>query len=395
MYKRICQIALFVILFAFPLFQSQINIWIIEAILLYALLLLPYFFKNISCDIQKMFLATIFFLLFLFVSILSTIFSINPTVSFLQLILYVSYFVIFVSVQSVFYSIKSQQLLAASILAATILPSLLFLFNLLLLNSPQEQSFINFTKLYYAHNHFSALLIFTIPLAYYFFKETKQLARIVLLSIFLFLLLTLFFTLARASLLSLIGATLFSLLLFKRISLKTFGMISIIMIIIVISTLQIHTNNIVHQLYKKQPLALQNARTAYWKEAIYAVWANPKTAHIGSGLNTFAIAMPHIIKPHQTAFAHNFFFQMLSDTGIYGFFISLMLVISVVWNSTRATLLTKNSQQKLLYIYFFIGILASTLNNLVDFSWQLPIVFFVFWIVSGCIRLKTIANLPS
>jgi len=191
-----------------------------------------------------------------------------------------------------------------------------------------------------------------------------------------FLVLTLLATLGRASVISLAVACMISLLVFARTSWKILGTLIVVTAITAIGVWQIDT-------HAKKSLTIDNSRASYWQETVTSAWTNTKTIHLGTGLNTFALSPTSVIKQDATNYAHSFFFQMLSDTGIYGFILSLVLVGSVIWQSVRTTMHIKDKQQKLLYICFFTGILASVLNSLVDFDWQLPLVFLVFCTTAG------------
>jgi O-antigen ligase len=106
---------------------------------------------------------------------------------------------------------------------------------------------------------------------------------------------------------------------------------------------------------------------------------------VGSGLDTFQFVSRTSEKTTQlsTNYAHNFFLQMFSDAGILGFLTSFGLVFSVLWLGLKKIKEKGQTKERLLLMMFWLGILASALNGLVDFDWQIPTVFFLFCLIGG------------
>ena len=77
---------------------------------------------------------------------------------------------------------------------------------------------------------------------------------------------------------------------------------------------------------------------------------------------------------------------MLSDGGIFGFLGSFLLIFYLFWKSYIRTLNSLKSVNNYLYFSIWVGIFASLLNAMIDFDWQLPTVFLLFWILIGILQ---------
>jgi O-antigen ligase len=125
----------------------------------------------------------------------------------------------------------------------------------------------------------------------------------------------------------------------------------------------------------KDPVAYAGARFIYWQAAYDNFLKNPLA---GTGLDTFGEALTkygNIGKAAHTRYAHNFFIQMLSDAGVFGFLTSIVLIISILWQAARRASETRN----FLYVAIFTGLLSSTFLAMIDFDWHVPTVFLFFW----------------
>ena len=146
-------------------------------------------------------------------------------------------------------------------------------------------------------------------------------------------------------------------------------------------------------IHKNSPSSMQ-ARFIYWQNAIDNFIERPL---FGSGLDTFRVINKESPRKAKLGsfFTHNFFLQMLSDTGIFGFLSGIALIGSILWSvfkkisqpfgSAQGKRPTANGQ-RLLTIAFWAGLLASTLNSMIDFDWQLPTVFLLYWIFAGLLN---------
>lgn len=368
-----------------------------------SLVLLPVFVKNLWRDILHKNLITIIFILFLIASVFSTIFSVDQQKSITALLLFVAYFIFFTSIKSIFSTHKSKQFLAFSMLVYTIILSLISLYNTLILHySNRQVEGTSFMWVYFGHNHLSAILIFAIPLAFYFLwlNWKKVLMRFILAFIAGLLLVTMFFTSARGSILSLFIA-LFIGSFFLPIHKDKQSIIAyFIGIVFIFFVLPFGVKSIVQNPARQKAridIIGQTDRLLYWNQVIVNFANSP---FLGTGLNTFREASGNTMvmqnpKFLKSDFAHNFFLQMLSDIGIFGFMTSLSLIFVVLWKAaiTIVRKLVPKAKEQLLFLAFYTGIFASSINTLIDYDWQIPTVFLIFWLWVGLFKDLTMERI--
>lgn len=375
-----------IVLLTVLLIPVQIDRKITYIIILYALTQLPLLvkdFRKVFTENRKVILV---FLVFLTSLSLSTIFSVNIKQSLPILALFWSYFVIYLTSGLIFNTHKKRESLSLMIILITFVLSLISFYNTLISGyNNKEQEGVSFLWLYFGHNHLSALLLFSIPLTYYFLvkKWQTQSQKVLIMVTFLFAVVSLYLTFARASIISLLLALMMSAILFKLVPRKIALILTLLLIIAgggILFDLSINAKNI--NLYKSG--VVLNARSVYWEQAIKNVAKNPL---FGTGLDTyrFSIFKNDKGKVLHTYYAHNFFLQMLSDAGILGFLSSMSLIGLLFYQSFKKISEKLKSREGQLMLVMWIGILASTINSLVDFDWQLPTIFLIFWILVGLI----------
>ena len=380
------------LIFSLPYFPKQFvaahsQSFIVFFIVFFTICLLPISFRALTDDIKRKFTPTFLFLVFLIPFTLSTIFSIDKQQSVIQLLLFFSYFVIFTSIPVIFRSLRSKELLVTCYLLLVTGLSFISLYNTLIRHYVNRVN-VSFLWVYYGHNHLSALLVFAIPLTLYFLKRywLKKQIRILALVVCCFLIVNLLFSFSIGAMISLAISFLIGLLLFgKTISSKKFPVKKVFFIVFLIITfLSVsslyffsETKGIKKLKLQKDPIAYAETRFIYWQAAYNNFLKHPLT---GTGPDTF-----HIINkqtPPFSYYVHNFFIQMLTDTGIFGFLTSITLIVSVLWQAARRSLEIGN----FLYVVLFIGILSSTFLAMTDVDWHLPTVFLFFWIFAGLLR---------
>ena len=363
---------------------------------IFSIFLLPIFYKEFILDIKIKFLPTIFFLVFIFVTAITTTFSIDYDKSIMQFYIFFCFFIVFVSIRSIFPSFKSKELLALLFICIASILSFISLYNTLILHYINTQS-LSFLWIYFGHNHLSALLVFAIPLALYFLKTywIKKQIRFLLIVNCLLLIFSLLFTFSIGSMFALGLSFLIVFFLFaKYISTKDFPIKKVyFMVFLTIAILGIssfylfsETKGIESIKLWKNPSMHAQARFVYWRAAYDNFKKNPLT---GTGLETFNEALGklgNIGKTAYTTHAHNFFVQMLTDTGIFGFLTSITLIGSVLWQGYLKIKDSSLNKESFFFISLYAGILASTLNSLIDLDWHAPAVFLFFWIFTGLFR---------
>ena len=110
-------------------------------------------------------------------------------------------------------------------------------------------------------------------------------------------------------------------------------------------------------------------RLNYWKEALMVIEKSPLT---GVGLGNFFIT--------PSLFAHNSFLQIWAEMGILG-------IIAFIWLSGKVLVVAfkaiKKSGYKKEVILLLIANLTFLFNNVMDFSFFLPEVMLVWWVILG------------
>lgn len=392
------QILTFVTLSVLLFFPSQFDTKLFFIIGFFALALLPLQIKEMLKHVQhdkknKRGILVFLFIIFLFFASLSTVFSINRTQSIYQLTLYFYYFIFFINSSFLFSSFKAKERLAVFLVLAAFVLSLISLYNTIFLHVAVTDSLkLSFFSVYYGHNHLSAILIFAIPLCFYFVTKhwEKNNLHFLFLVILYVLFLSFIFTFGIGSIISL-GISFFVIFLLFRRSFPSFKFLlkgSVVILIVVelfLSGVLFFYKEIG---VKKSVFPFESSRMVYWKQAYNNFLSNPVK---GTGIDTFDIVnRKSREKKMATNYAHNFFLQMLSDAGIFGFASAVVLILSVLLHIFRKVKeklaeehnILRNSEAFLLLL-FAVGLLASSVNSFTDFDWQIPTVFFIFWLIAG------------
>lgn len=393
-YMRRYQLLTLLLIFTLPFFPNQFvdartqqSLPLIAFfILLLCISLLPIFFRAFLHDVKRKFIPTIFFLVFLIPLTIATIFSIDKQQSVLQLLLFFSYFVIFVSIPAVFQSFRSKELFTACYLLLTACLSFISLYNTLIRHYVNRQN-LSFLWIYFGHNHLSTLLIFAIPLCLYalsIYWEKSRL-RLIFLAIIFILLASLLFTFSIGSMFVLALSFLVIWLMFnKTLPLKkSFLMVFAVLTLFALGSFSFFS---IHKGLKtlnlrKDPNHNVSVRLIYWQKAFDNFIQRPLT---GTGPDTFSKI--NITTRPFSWYTHNFFIQMLTDSGIFGFLASILLIGAVLWRGYQIIKTVSTKREQLFYLSIFIGLVSSTLMAMADFEWQLPTAFLFFWIFAGFLR---------
>lgn len=382
------RIILFIAVMITPLISNQLDSAIIHLITGFTILIFLIVASNSILNIRPLVFSpiSIIFLIFLISISISTLFSQNFSKSIPQLILYADFFIIFQITQLIFQKRQEINQLISVIAIISGFLSIMSLYNTLVLQlNSRIGEFISFYWASFGHNHFSALLIFSTPLSFYFFATAKsKQMKVVTVLIILLMIVSLYFTFARISVFSLLFAFLLAIIVYRLQQGKSI-LLTLIFSIVLIAILfnRLSANSWVFNVkkYEKSNVA---ARFIYWNQAINNFMLHPLT---GSGLGTFIdISKTSEIKSKiWSGYTHNHFLQMLSDAGIFAFLLSVTLIGSALFYGYKKIKSLTNQKDKFLHIALWIGLTASTINALFDFDWQLPTVFLWFWVIAGVV----------
>lgn len=388
------QLGTILLIFSLTIFPEQFNnLQVKSLIVVLSICLLPFFFKSFQDDLKRRFAPTLCFLVFLAISSVISVIFINKVQNFPQILLFFSYFIIFISLRGIFPTLKHKEQFSFCFLILTSILSLISIYHILILHYINNDS-LSFLWVYRGHNHLSALLIFAIPLIIYFLKTYWHIRRMRFVSIVLgcLLMISLLLSLSIGAMLALATSFLLAIFMFKStVSFKnfplkkTYFMIFLIVALLSVSTFLYfsETKGVKAWHLRKNPLAHVQARFVYWQVAFENFGENPLTG-IGFGsFNQVLNEYGNLGKAANTTEAHNFFIQMLSDTGIFGFLSSVALIGAVIGKGYKAVKTASAQRESLFYLSLFVGILASTLVALIDFNWSIPVVFLFFWIFSS------------
>ena len=120
------------------------------------------------------------------------------------------------------------------------------------------------------------------------------------------------------------------------------------------------------------PLFSMASRFNYWKDTWEIIRAHPWT---GVGLGNFALA--------GSRYAHNSFLQLWAEAGIVTIVSFLWLIAIILKNSWR-------SSERRLTTGLVAGVCVFLVHNLMDFSFFLPAVSFIWWIMLGLLYFPTL-----
>lgn len=379
-------LTIFILIFL-PLFPYQIDYRIYWAIILASLFLIPNLLG--SLDVTKLIHSRLNIALILFVTsaLISTIISIDPVRSLSYSLLLIALVIFFV------YSGKLKDESFIKIIWVLVIVSAIFsvvsIFNTLINHYVNHSSEgVSFYWIYSGHNHLSALLLYAIPITFYFLYQnwSRRGLRLFCSIILVILIAALYFSFARVSLISLVAAFYLAILLFGL--LKKINLILVLLHLALVLFLILGYSADAKFFNLRKTEINNSARIDYWIAALKIAENNPI---FGIGPDTYRISstkfMPKNIR--RSYYAHNYFLQNLADMGYLGLGASLLLIGSLFWYATKNIRANLTSNNFPMLVAIWIGCTASLFNNLLDFDWQLPVVFLIFWLMMGFLVRKT------
>lgn len=246
---------------------------------------------------------------------------------------------------------------------------------------------LNLVYAYHGHSHLAAYLLIALPLAVSLFWNNQDGKKNWLwFSLSFFYFLSLLLTFSRAALAFWLLALIF---LFAWIRPRSrfkravfwlmfgFSLATLLVIVFVSFKSQVIAGNAFNQRLARQlikPFSL-GRRLSYWRQALMVVREKP---FLGSGAGTFEIASSAYLETPSdwSRFAHNFYLQQLSETGLIGFLALIFLTIYVLKKSLLLAL--KRKKQSLL-VGSLGAIWLSAALAFFDFDWHFTAIFLVFF----------------
>lgn len=179
----------------------------------------------------------------------------------------------------------------------------------------------------------------------------------------------LFLTKSLGAFLSLFCALIIYVYVRKKIKMAhLFGLLGLFLLIIIIFIWRSAT-----QKEYIQPIFSTVMRLNYWKGTLEIIKAHP---WVGVGLGNFNLKL--------SRYAHNSYLQIWAEMGILGLFSFIWIMCAVIksYFKNPAQLLYKNQAACL-----FAASTVFLIHNFLDFTFFLPEVFFVWWVIFGLIMV--------
>ena len=386
---------LFVLFLFFSQAWQQPVSYIILGISVFGILVL----RLMRDDIKIPIIPSIIFGSFLLFSIISTFFSINVFTSIINLIFYISIFIIFILSFDLFSSWNLIRWFMYWVLFIGCIFCIYAIYHYLIGYDPR------LTGTLLSPDTAAGFLIMIIPFSLYMLINKYKSRFITVISVLIpsVLISSLFITFSRAAYLSIIVViTLFCIVLFRYFS-KNFIKVLIFLLLTIVlsyglSLLQPHVASRVSLSGLTNVLAGPSNvsrvdRIDVYKRSLSIIKSFPI---FGSGLGTFG----EIFKKYQDMpwvyfdYTHNQYLQIFVEEGLIGGFIFLCYFVYLGFIGVKNIYKDKFSKFKqsfpknLLYIFIFSGVLASMLHVLLDYDWEIIPVFFLLSIMTGmCFNL--------
>lgn len=257
--------------------------------------------------------------------------------------------------------------------------------------SPSLSTFLpNANLLYpsYGHNHAADILLFAFPASLLFWLWTNK--RIYFMLTVLFFVGTAF-CFARAVLAleaAFAGFVFVYRILEERAPQKTFAVVTLMIVsaaaIILFISFTGWSNTVAFApKFPKLPI-LQDGQTEYWRQAIIAIRERP---WFGSGPGTFYLQSERLQRtPNSYSwFAHNYLLEFTSETGLFGFVLIILILMSVIKD-------IRNSQWDRHGFVLCMGLCLVGLESFVDFNLDYLVVWLLAWAIIGCLSAQSASH---
>ncbi|MEK7433389.1 MAG: O-antigen ligase family protein [Cyanobacteriota bacterium] len=229
------------------------------------------------------------------------------------------------------------------------------------------------------------LLIFPLALSNFLYEEKRYLDKFLYAFTACLSLVTIIFTFSRGiwltSIFSVILILIFGFRILKKniISLVVMGILAFIPIVI-------KWDSIVNRFLSIQNIFNTSENSIEWRKsllrgALNMFYDNPI---IGSGLNTFSQVFPFYqdTAGYYSINPHNYYLQLLAETGIMGFFTFIILILSILYMSFKAFINSENIF-KGISLGLLVGIISSLIHISLDIEWSVSAIPILFWIEVG------------
>lgn len=229
------------------------------------------------------------------------------------------------------------------------------------------------------------LLIFPLSLSNFLYEDEEPLEKAVYALTTILSFVTIIMTFSRGIWLSTLIAVVLILFLGRKILKKNLIYIGIVAILSVLPII-FNWEKIAQRLFSLQNIFNNAENSIEWRKSLLrGTWNmfldNPI---IGTGLNTF----PSAFSAYQERAGyfsinpHNYYLQLLAETGVIGFTAFIVLALSILYMSFKAF---ANSEKifKGIALGLLVSIISSLIHIFVDIDWSVAAIPIMFWIEVG------------
>lgn len=197
------------------------------------------------------------------------------------------------------------------------------------------------------------------------FENKTKTSKLILIPGMSICLVSLFYTKSLGAWLTLFVSLIIFFIVTKKINRKALLLIFILLIII-ITVIVIRSNN---TLKITQPLFSLQQRASYWSDTIEIIKEYPFR---GIGWGNFS--------SQKSLYSHNSFLQIWAEIGMLGILSWLIICFLFIYNNLK---IIKNLNNKAYHSAFFCAGLSFIIHNVIDFSFYIPQVAFIWWVILG------------
>ena len=365
-----------------PFLRQDDSSFVTILFLAFPFLYMPVLFRQRRSFSRSFFIIFFAWVVYLFSSLFSTVFSISWRLSVPAFMLLLASFLYFITVTLMMRRLSDLRLLSVSILSVGIILSFRSLF--LLFTSSNIFYGMNLTYATFGHSHLADYLLYAIPIcATLFIRSSSRSGESSLVAILLFLFINFYLTFARTAYFVLAISVFVLIWQSKPAKSKALLLILLVLIpylIVAGSSLaisgfdrshlqrfpqEIRENWLLRQIVKLPEL---EPRTEFFQQAFHGFSLRPL---LGNGLATFSLTSrrfqqtPDVI----SSYAHSLPLELLSETGIIGFstFFFLLLVLSRGFRNLQ--------KMRPFLLPLILGASASFFQSFLDFNFHFLVPF--------------------
>ncbi len=338
---------------------------------------------------------------FVGLTLLASIFSIKPAVSFGAFWKLIDYIIVYYAVVNKLRTKNQLFLLVSSLMAVGAFLSVWGLIKYL--GASQGRLGYELASTFANSNHLAAFLMMIIPIAIVLLILEMDIGKKVFLAYGLCMMLVAFvLTLSRGGWISLLCALMvLGLMYLKKYRFQHLGKSFVPILLIALVCLLFITgfgfNNVHHQLSsffvqkRRKEIESFNGRVPIWQATLDLIHDYPV---LGTGPGTFPYVYEKYLKKKiRDTYAHNEYLQLMSEWGMVSFLLILWMMIVIFKESIKCYLTAPSRTLRSLVLGIMGGLIAISIHCLVDFNFHFMANTFVAVVLTGMImRLQCTEN---